>query len=90
MSWNKKSVMEQKMLFIKMWESGDYYMSSLCAHFGISRTTGHKLVKQYKQEGESCLMDSSKAPCSIPPQDVSKNRKDYSQITEETSRLGCT
>jgi len=66
MSWNKKSVMEQKMLFIKMWESGDYYMSSLCAHFGISRTTGHRLVKQYKQKGESCLGEESRAPHSIP------------------------
>jgi transposase len=66
MSWNKKSVMEQKILFIKMWESGDYYMSSLCDHFGISRTTGHKLVKQFKEKGESCLGDESKAPHSIP------------------------
>jgi len=66
MSWQTISVMEQKMLFIKVWESGDYYMSSLCNHFGISRTTGHKLVNQYKQKGESCLMNSSRAPISAP------------------------
>ena len=83
MSWNKKSVMEQKMLFIKMWESGDYYMSSLCAHFGISRTTGHKLVKQYKQEGESCLMNSSKAPCSIPHKTSPKIEKAIVKIRKK-------
>ena len=66
MTWNKKSVMEQKMLFIKMWESGDYYMSFLCDYFEISRPTGYSLVKQFKRKGESCLGDSTTAPHSIP------------------------
>ena len=47
MSWQTKSVMEQKILFIKMWQSGNYTMTSLCDRFNISRTTGHKLVKRF-------------------------------------------
>ena len=62
----QKSVMEQKMLFIKMWESGEYYMSSLCEYFEISRQTGYSLVKQFKREGESCLRGTSTAPHFIP------------------------
>ena len=73
MGWETKNAMEQKILFIKMWESGDYYMSSLCEHFAISRPTGYKLINQFKKEGERCLRGSSKAPRSIPhktPQNV--------------------
>ena len=50
------------MLFIKMWEGEDYYMSSLCDYFEIFRPTGYSLVKQIKREGERCLMGSSTAP----------------------------
>ena len=66
MSWQTKSVMEQKLLFIKMLQSGDYTMTALCDRFGISRTTGHKLAKRFEQEGESCLRVNSRAPRSTP------------------------
>jgi len=66
MSWNTKSVMEQKILFIKMWQSRNYTMTSLCDRFNISRTTGHKLVKRFELEGESCLEIKSKAPNKSP------------------------
>jgi transposase len=66
MSWQTKSVMEQKLLFIKMLQSGNYTMTALCVRFNISRTTGHKLVKRFEQEGESCLRVKSKAPYTSP------------------------
>ena len=66
MSWQTKSVMEQKLLFIKMLQSGNYTMTALCDRFNISRTTGHKLVKKFKQQGESCLEIKSKAPYRSP------------------------
>ena len=66
MSWKQSSVMEQKMLFIKMWESGDYYMNSLCEYFGISRPTGYNLIKRFNSEGERCFSNSSRAPNLIP------------------------
>ena len=66
MGWQTKSVMEQKLLFIKMLQSGDYTMTALCDRFGISRTTGHKLAKRFEEEGESCLRENSKAPRSTP------------------------
>ena len=66
MSWQTKSVMEQKVLFIKMWQSGNYTMTSLCERFNISRTTGHKLVKRFLTEGESCLKFNAATPLTSP------------------------
>ena len=73
MSWETKSVMEQKELFMKMWESDDYTMTSLCERFKISRPTGYKLIKRYQKEGKGCLGFTSRAPNSTPhktPKDV--------------------
>ena len=73
MSWQTKSVMEQKSLFIKMWQSGNYTMTSLCNQFNISRTTGYKLIKRFIEQGENCFEINSKAPHSSPhktPKDI--------------------
>jgi len=58
--------MEQKILFIKMWQSGNYTMTSLCRRFNISRTTGHKFVNKFEEQGERCLKIKSKVPHSSP------------------------
>lgn len=66
MAWNKKSVMEQKEMFIKMWETEKYTTTALCKRFGISRVTGHKLIKKYQEEGEESFFLKSKSPKSLP------------------------
>ena len=76
MSWKTKSVMEQKLLFIKMWQSGNYTITALCERFSISRTTGHKLVKRFVREGGKCLVTNSKAPNSN-PQKTNKKIESY-------------
>jgi len=55
-----------------MWQSGNYTMTSLCDRFNIPRTTGHKLTKRFLEEGESCLMDKSKAPLNSPQRTANK------------------
>lgn len=72
MSWYKKSVMDQKEMFIKMWESKSFTVCSLCERFGVSRTTGHKLIRKYLEVGESCFMEGSKAPNLIPHKTASE------------------
>ena len=62
MGWKTKSVMEQKLLFIKMWQSENYTMTALCDRFDISRTTGHKLVNRFELDGEKSLVVDSKKP----------------------------
>ncbi len=58
--------MEEKLKFIKAWESGAYTVSALCEAHGISRTTGHQLIKRYLKEGVDCLEERSKRPRNIP------------------------
>jgi len=58
--------MDQKLLFIKMWQSGNYTMTSLCDRFNISRTTGHKLTRRFLDEGEDCFSEKSRAPLTTP------------------------
>ena len=38
MSWEAKSAMDQKLLFIKMWQSDNYTMTTLCDRFSIINT----------------------------------------------------
>ena len=62
MSWQKTSVMEEKIRFIRMWQGGEYTFIDLCSSFNISRTTGYKLIKQYELEGEKCFIEKSRRP----------------------------
>ena len=75
MGWKTKSVMEQKLLFIKMWQSDNYTMTALCDRFSISRTTGHKLVKRFAKEGGNCLVVDSKKPHAKPQKTCQKIEK---------------
>jgi len=58
--------MEQKERFIRMWLSKDFTISGLCKSFGISRTTGHKLIKTYLELGDSCFEFKSRRPFNSP------------------------
>lgn len=58
--------MEEKMKFIRAWRSDQYTISSLCDSFGISRPTGHKLIKRFLEEGEQSFIERSRRPKSVP------------------------
>ena len=62
MSWLKTSPMEEKKAFIQSWQSGEYTVSDLCRAYNISRTTGHKLIKRFGEEGLSCFIEKSRRP----------------------------
>lgn len=66
MSWQTESVMQQKERFIRMWLSGDFTMTGLCKSFSISRTTGHKLVREYGMLGDDCFLPKSRSPLNTP------------------------
>ena len=42
MPWKTVDLMDQKLRFIHLGQSGKYTISELCHDFGISRKTGHK------------------------------------------------
>jgi len=66
MGWQSKSVMQQKQRFIQMWLTNEYTTSSLCESFGISRTTGYKLINDYQLLGEYVFNHKSRAPHHTP------------------------
>jgi len=45
MPWNKKSVMKKIKMLKKIWETENYTTTTLCKRFGISRVTGHTLIR---------------------------------------------
>lgn len=66
MPWKEQSVMELRKLFVlKSLEPGAN-ITQLCQEFDISRKTGYKWIKRYKESGFKGLADMSKRPKSCP------------------------
>ena len=66
MPWQNNTTMDQKISFIREWESGRYYFNSLCAAYGISRQGGYDLVNRYRTGGFKALADQSRRPKTSP------------------------
>ena len=50
MPWKVCSVMEERLRFVARLLDGES-MTDVCREFGISRTTGYKLLARYREEG---------------------------------------
>ena len=61
MSWHVRKLEAEKKSFIKEWEQGETSFKDLCLLYGISRKTGYKLLHRYEEEGESGLLERSRA-----------------------------
>ena len=58
--------MSQKMEFIEQALARGASVSALCEQFGISRQTGHKWLRRYRQQGYLGLVEKSRRPHSMP------------------------
>ena len=58
--------MEQKMEFVNMALNSELSMNELCDRFGISRPTGYKWLKRYREEGLDGLYERSRRPLRSP------------------------
>jgi putative transposase len=65
MPWKEQRAMSRKIEFVERAVRGEP-IAALCREFGISRTTGHKLVKRFKERGYDGLEDESRRPKSTP------------------------
>jgi putative transposase len=65
MPWKEQRAMSQKMEFVERAAKGEP-VATLCREFGVSRTTGHKWVKRYKERGYEGLEEHSRRPKSVP------------------------
>lgn len=61
MPWERRSVVDERLAFARLIESGEP-MASTCRQFGISRQTGYKWFARYEEMGEAGLRDQSRAP----------------------------
>jgi transposase InsO family protein len=61
MPWSRGPV-DDRIEFVKLYETGQYSMTELCAMKGVTRACGHKWVKRWKGEGIAGLEERSRAP----------------------------
>jgi putative transposase len=66
MPWRVMSPMDERVRFIAEYRTNLFSMTELCAHFGISRKTGYKLVHAYEREGPRGLVERSRRPHTFP------------------------
>lgn len=62
MPWEEVSVMSSRQEFVQLAGQSGANLAQLCRRFGISRKTGHKLLKRYRAEGLIGLQDRSRRP----------------------------
>ena len=62
MPWRETSPMEQRLEFVREYESDLLTMTELAAQYGISRKTGYKWLAQYEAAGACGLFDRSRRP----------------------------
>jgi len=62
MPWKGVSEMEKRQEFIKRAIQPRANISELCREYGISRSVGHKVLKRYREEGESGVSPRSRRP----------------------------
>jgi transposase len=64
--WSEKSIMSQRGEFLRLFAQEGVDRWELCRRFGVSPTTGYRLLARYRQEGEAGLADRSRRPLRSP------------------------
>src|SRR5262245_60565804 len=62
MPWRETSPMEQRVEFVREYQSGLLTMTELAAQYGVSRKTGYKWLARYAAQGALGLCDHSRRP----------------------------
>jgi transposase-like protein len=77
MPWRPGNLVEEREAFVRLAESGDKTMATLCRSFGISRTTGYKRASRYQQPDttRSGLQDQAAGHIEPNPQTSEYSRK---------------
>ena len=62
MPWVEKTMMDQKMEMMLLWESGTISIVELAKRFNVSRPTVYKWIARYKEKGYVGLTEDSRNP----------------------------
>jgi putative transposase len=66
MPWKQTSALMERARFVRELASGEWTMSELCEHHGVSRPTGYKWARRYEADGDDGLRELSRAPRDCP------------------------
>ena len=66
MPWREMSPMDQRLEFVREYETELFTMTELAAQYEISRKTGYKWLERYDAEGAVGLRDRSRRPHESP------------------------
>jgi putative transposase len=66
MPWHQTDPVNERLKFVAAAQKGSISMTELCKEFGVSRKTGYKILRRFKEVGPEGLRDSSRAPRSHP------------------------
>ena len=66
MPWQNRTTMSLKLEFVKLADQEEANMSALCRRFSISRPTGYKWLKRYREAGAAGLEERSRRPNDSP------------------------
>lgn len=61
--------------FVRELASGEWTMSELCEHHGVSRPTGYKWARRYEADGDEGLKELSRAPRGCPHRTAAETEK---------------
>lgn len=62
MPWPERSLVSVRQDFVLRALSGEMTIAELCREFGVSRKTGYKWLKRFKEKGVAGLVDRSRRP----------------------------
>jgi putative transposase len=62
MSWREMSPMEERVEFIREYNTELFTMTELASQYGITRKTGYKWLARYDAQGAAGLLDRSRRP----------------------------
>jgi transposase-like protein len=66
MPWSETTKMRKRMRFVVDAKGELFAMTELCERYGVSRMTGHKWVRRFRQVGVGGLEDRCRAPVHCP------------------------
>lgn len=88
MPWKSVSVMDQREEFVRLARSGSVSIAELCRRFGISRDTGHRLLRRHAEAGASGLADRCRRPLTSPHRTSASLEAEVLSLREAHPRWG--
>ena len=59
-------MLDERLRFVRDYESGQWSMSELCERYGVTRPTGYKWWTRHRAGGRAGVVDRSRAPHTCP------------------------